>query len=305
MQLLHSYQNGNTQVSLFDDGTKIRIFDSAPVSDFPESMDVKITNYCEPVKNNKICGYCHEKSGLHGKHGDLALLLTKLDEMHAGCEIAIGGGNILTHPDLLWFLREVKARQIIPNVTINEKHIEPYQDLILKLIKEDLIKGVGISYSSKEYLKDILPIVRASSNVVFHMIAGINQVSDIDDLNELCLAENRFCKILVLGYKQHGFGINYYVKNPAVESNKYSWYVSIGAQLQKNNLVISFDNLGIKQMNVQRFLTDDAWNSFFQGNDGSHTMYIDAVKQEYAISSTSNSRVAFADMGLREFFKSI
>ena len=39
------------------------------------------------------------------------------------------------------------------------------------------------------------------------------------------------------------------------------------------------------------------------GSDGVWTMYIDAVNQEYAKSSTSKERVSFNDASLIHFFK--
>ena len=67
MNLLGEYQNGNYKVTIFDDGTKIRETDDDKfISEFPECMDVKITNYCDMG-----CPYCHENSTTNGLHGDI------------------------------------------------------------------------------------------------------------------------------------------------------------------------------------------------------------------------------------------
>jgi hypothetical protein len=42
--LLAEYDNGDYHVRLYKDGTKVRSGDGVPA--FPESMDLKITNYC-------------------------------------------------------------------------------------------------------------------------------------------------------------------------------------------------------------------------------------------------------------------
>ncbi|MCK9470133.1 MAG: polymorphic toxin-type HINT domain-containing protein [Bacilli bacterium] len=48
MKLLGKYKNGNYTVTLFSDGTKIRENDLDHFrADFPESMDLKITNKCD------------------------------------------------------------------------------------------------------------------------------------------------------------------------------------------------------------------------------------------------------------------
>ena len=64
--MLKSYMNGNTLVTIYEDGTKVREYDGTPVPVHPESMDVKITNACDAG-----CRYCHEKSVPSGKHADL------------------------------------------------------------------------------------------------------------------------------------------------------------------------------------------------------------------------------------------
>ena len=97
--------------------------------DFPENADIKITDYCDAG-----CAYCHENSTIKGVHGDLRRIEKTLDSLHAGTEMAVGGGNALAHPDLIWFLEKLKSRGVLANITINQKHLRPYKDLICKLV---------------------------------------------------------------------------------------------------------------------------------------------------------------------------
>ena len=217
MELLNKYNNGNVSVSIYDDGTLIREYEGEPLPEFPSSMDIKITNYC----NGAFCQFCHEKSNPNGKHGDLNKLLEVISVLPGGAECAIGGGNALSHPDLIPFLQTLKDRGIIANITINEKHILEYNNLILDLINNDLVKGIGISYSDKSYLPNIVPIIKASNNIVFHLIMGLNKVDDIDTLESFCAEQNKKCKILILGYKQFGNGINYYLKKMGLSSEDF------------------------------------------------------------------------------------
>ena len=71
MEILHSYDNGNVKVTLYTDGTKIQEWsdNETPNPEFPNSMDIKITNYCD-----LSCKFCHEMSTLQGKHGNLEFL---------------------------------------------------------------------------------------------------------------------------------------------------------------------------------------------------------------------------------------
>lgn len=59
-KLLSKYRNGNYNVAIFDDGTKIRYNNlDCLVPEFPESMDVKISNYCPFRLQNVFC--CGDK----------------------------------------------------------------------------------------------------------------------------------------------------------------------------------------------------------------------------------------------------
>lgn len=301
MKLLYKYTNGNTNVSIYDNGTKIREYDGIAKPIHPESMDVKITNFCDGG-----CRWCHEKSNMLGKHADLDRLLEVIKNLPAGVEIALGGGNPLTHPELLPFLKELKARGLIANMTVNQKHFKQYHDSIKILLAEDLIKGLGVSYSDSKYLKDIEPFIAISSNIVFHVIMGVNDVKVIDELFEFTKVQSANCKVLVLGYKDYGNGSHYYgINKKAIDENKLRWYCYIATYFKKSGITLSFDNLAIDQLNLKRFFTEKAWDKFYMGDEGRFSSYIDAVNQHYAICSVDPNRVSFDDMDLFTFFGGI
>lgn len=282
------YQNGNTFVTLMSDGSKIREYEDTPFIVFPESIDVKITNYCDMG-----CSYCHESSTIKGLHGDLNKLLEVIEPLPRGVELAIGGGNPLSHPNLVEFLQILKDRGLIANITVNQGHLKTYQDLLLYLIKEDLVKGVGISIVNNNF-NYIKPLLEVTNNIVYHVIAGVNEIEVINKLIPL----SKECKVLILGYKVFGFGVQFY--SDSTLSNLKHWYKSLYRYF--NNCTLSFDNLAIEQLKVKRLLTKEAWNSFYMGDDFTYTMYIDAVNQEYAPTSRSKQRVSFHQNTLIEFF---
>ena len=300
MEVLSSYQNGNTQVTIFNDGSLERKFlepNNIKV-DFPSSLDVKITNYCDAG-----CAFCHEQSTVAGQHGDLNELSRVLAPLPAGVEVAIGGGNPLAHPELTPFLERCKAQGLICNITINQQHVESYKENIINFINNKLIYGIGISYSSSTYLNSIDPILLATNNLVFHLIMGINKINDIETLMSFCKERNKECKVLLLGCKHYGFGIDYYLKNKKIEDNKYEWYTKLAQYFKQSNLVLAFDNLAISQLNLKRYFTESAWGTFYMGDDFQYTMYVDAVNKQYAPSSCSANRVSFNSQSLLEFFK--
>ena len=134
MELLGRYKNGNFVTTILSDGTKIReTSEDKFVPDYAESMDIKITNFCDME-----CKFCHEGSSLHGKFGDI-LNEKFINTLHPYQEIAIGGGDATSHPDLIPFLQKLKERKVIANMTVNQIHFEKKHELIKKIVDEKLI----------------------------------------------------------------------------------------------------------------------------------------------------------------------
>jgi organic radical activating enzyme len=276
--LLERYRNGNYTVELYDDGTKIRYTNNDEfISEFPENIDVKITNYCDAG-----CAYCHENSTVEGLHGDLNAKF--FDTLRTGTELAIGGGNPLSHPKLVPFLRRIKDQGVISNLTVNQIHFEKSQELIDMLVTDGLIKGLGISFM--RYSDKFIRAVQKYDNAVLHVINGVVNLKELEKLY------NSNLKLLILGYKYLRRGESYY--SPKVEDKKQEIYDNIH-KIIKGFKVVSFDNLAIEQLNIRRLFTKDDWEKFYMGDDGNFTMYVDVVKKEFAISSTSLKRYKLMD----------
>lgn len=291
MTQIAQYKNGNTTVTILNDGTKVREYEGIPEIFHPESIDVKITDYCDLG-----CAYCHESSTTKGAHADLNKLLDIIIELPAGVELAIGGGNPLSHPGLVEFLQALKSRGIIANLTVNQGHLKTYQEMLVYLIKDELIRGLGISITSNNFTY-VKPLLEITNNIVYHLIAGVNKVDVVDKLIEL-----GNCKVLILGYKLFGFGVNYHSKE--VDAELKNWYKQLPNFIESGKCTLSFDNLAIEQLKVRRLFTHQGWEKFYMGDDFCFTMYIDAVKQEYAPTSRSKNRKSFEEYSLINYFKS-
>ena len=278
MEILTEYQNGNYRVTLYTDGTKIkRTEDDLFQADFPDSMDLKITNFCDLA-----CPMCHENATTLGQHADLSADF--LDKLHPGTELAIGGGNPLSHPELLPFLEKMKARGIICNLTVNEKHLKEYRAQIEALLQEKLIWGLGISL--QEYCEATLEFAKRNPNTVLHLICGMIKKEELSSLFDKEL------KILLLGYKRFGRGVSYY--SPKIGA-RICEMRHILPDILPRFAVVSFDNLAIEQLQLKKALTEDTFESMFMGEDGDATMYVDLVKREFALSSTAKERYPLLD----------
>lgn len=290
---MYTYRNGNYTVEIRNDGTKIRSYEGVPLPMYPESIDVKITNYCDAA-----CLFCHEQSTKRGVHGDLDVGLRVLSMLPAGAEIAIGGGNPLSHPDLVPFLLKLRTMHLVPNITVNQFHLQPYETLLHQLIDDELIFGLGISYTglANEHLFPYM-----TNNTVFHLIMGVHTIYDLTSIQQ----QWPNAKVLLLGYKVFGRGEHYFaVHSQAVERNLYAWYTQLPSFF-RSDMVISFDNLAIKQLNAKRFFTNDMWSSFYMGDDGTFTMYMDLVEKTYAVSSTKTKRWDITDKSIDAMFADV
>lgn len=284
MKLLDKYKNGNAEIMLFDNGTRVIEYpdDEKLNVAFPLSMDCKITNKC-PMG----CPMCHEKSTPNGEHGDI-MNAEFINKLHKGTEMAIGGGAVTGHPDLVPFLEKLKQIGVRPSITVHQKEFEENEELINHLIKNQLIYGLGVSFSVKN--DELWSKIIKYQNAVVHLINGIHGQDVFDYFS------NKGVKILILGYKDFGRGHDLLnTKMNEIIENKKKWLNENLKEYIEKFKVVSFDNLAIEQLDVKNILSEKQWNEFYQGDDGVSTMYVDLVKKEFGRTSTAVERFTMLD----------
>lgn len=281
MKILGIYKNGNYQVTILDDGTKIRRTDEDEfIPSFPENADVKITDKC-----SQGCPFCYEGCTKEGNHANLmnpdgTFAQPWMNTLQPYTELALNG-NDLDIPNLEMFLIKMQEKHIIVNITVNQNQFMKHVDFLKMLTKYKMIYGLGVSLTNSKDEK-FFEALKEFPNAVIHTIAGILGAEDI-----VILMKNKV-KVLILGYKNLGRGINY-------KNNIYNHVEDYIKQLQfwlpkmiNECKVVSFDNLAIQQLNVKDLLfkdKEDEWSEFYMGDDGNFTLYIDAVKEEFAKNS--------------------
>lgn len=151
--------------------------------------------------------------------------------------------------------------------------------MIKKLVNEKLIYGLGVSLVTPT--ENFIKLIKQYPNAVIHVINGVLKPSDIQAL------ENNNLKILILGYKHLRRGDDFYdIDHENIEIRQSWLYENLSNIIEKFN-VVSFDNLAIEQLNARRLMTDEEWNEFYMGDDGTMTYYIDMVERKFAKSSTA------------------
>lgn len=275
MELLGKYRNGNYITTILSDGTRIReTEDDEFIPAFAENMDIKICNRCD-----MNCKFCHEGSTVDGKLGDI-MNEKFVDTLHPHQEVALGGGNVLEHPDLIPFLKKLKDRKIIANITLNQCHFEREIKTVDMLVKEKLIYGLGISLVNPT--EEFIEKIKQYPNAVIHVINGVLKPLDVEIL------ANRGLKILILGYKHLRRGEDWYSEDHENIVIKQMWLKENLSDMINKFKVVSFDNLAIEQLEIKKLLSQEEWDEFYAGDDGTHTYYIDMVERKFARSSTAD-----------------
>lgn len=296
--VLGTYFNGNYNVTIYEDGTKIREnnLDNLTPS-FAESCDCTITYRCD---NN--CDFCYMGCTPNGKHADLLsdVNINFINTLHPYTELALNG-NDLSHPQLIDFLKLLNEKNIIANITVNQRHFMEHYDYIKTMINDKLIYGLGISLVNSQNI-DFINKAKTIPNAVIHTICGVTTIEDYETIL------NNNLKVLILGYKTLSRGVSYKTNNSfrvTVLTQLLKDFIKVTLHGRHRKLLISFDNLAIEQLEIKKMLTDEEWNSFYMGDDGKYTFYIDLVNRTFSSSSISNIKYNMDNLSVDEMFNTI
>lgn len=291
MKLLAKYQNGNLTTTLYSDGTRIRETEDDEFKPaFAENVDVHISNRCD-----NGCKMCYANCTPNGEFGKLSGWHF-LDTLHEGTEMALNL-NFPMPDDFFDFLRLLKSKGIITNVTINQNHFMEHEDVIHQMYRENLIYGIGVSLSNPT--EEFIERIKRYPNAVIHVINGLFTEKQYNILKDNNL------KILILGYKDVGRGIEYHNTANGYITNNMKWLYENLKNIIPHFKVISFDNLSLNQLEVKRLLSEKQWDEFYGGDDGTFTFFINLVDGYFAKNSLSSVHYPIDNLTMDEMFNII
>lgn len=265
-----SYKNGNYTVMLdLSNGSKMRFNNLDNITpDHAESIDITISKYCEMG-----CQFCYAGCSKNGEHADI-MSPRFIDNLPPYTELALNGNEPL-HPELVPFLEKCKSLKLVPSITVNQTTFMKNIDLLKQLSDDRLIYGLGVSLTNAS--DSFIKAVQKFPNAVIHVVNGIVNTG------QLYVLSNKGLKILILGYKTVGRGIEYYGHNALmVEAKKSSLCNDLENIINENWFdVVSFDNLALEQLEVKRLMSEDEYRRFYMGDDGKFSMYIDMVSKRF------------------------
>ena len=314
-----TYINGNYVVNINHLGQRtkraLRIGEEL-VPAFPDSIDLKITNKC-----SRGCPFCHENSTPTGKILNLEKTIEKLEQLpKVGIELAIGGGNVFECPEetaelITW----ANGRGFNPRITVRYEDLEEHQDYISRIKRFEektvpeawrkiltVVNTIGISVDKHVEFPEIegYSLSRGTptpDNIVWHVIIGI---TSLEEVIKMLKDDTYYRNILFLGLKQFGRAKDYNIPDltewkKEITSCIYRLRKYYDGRRRKT---ISFDNLALKQLNIKEVLTPDEWETMYQGQDFSSSMYVDAVEGMLAPNSTSTNRTSWDEIGIVDYF---
>ena len=197
-------------------------------------------------------------------------------------------------------------------MTVNWRDLIQQNEKIQKLTQEKLIYGVGVSMPTpneslspddEEFLKNALA---EAPTAVCHLILGIHTLDYIKRLARRLYSP----QFLILGYKPIRRGLEYKQRKDRViqkniEDVKFFFqdeFDFISEELNFESVV--FDNLALEQLDLLELFRSKSPENYM-GDEGQFTMYIDLVKGEYAVSSTSMERFPIDGLTADEIFAKV
>jgi len=256
----------------------------------PELVDVKITDYC-PFG----CEFCYQAStpnGLHASPDKINRLMDHLAELEV-FEVALGGGEPTMHPQFAEILQYCHTNKIKPNfTTFSKKWLNDTN--IVHAVKE-YCGGIGVSVHNEKDLdkvEDIAETINDTrnnfgqsiwSNSVQIMAQYVLGAHDQDDSIQLIKAAwDRHIPILLLGYKDVGFGADFAKHN--IEGIEVALKLLLDDIERCRYATLSVDTAVLDQhpqlcevLGISKALTSSP--------EGKFSMYIDLVNEKMAKSS--------------------
>lgn len=243
-------------------------------STYPELIDMKITNYC-----NNNCVWCYQDSqpgGQSAKMSDIWTLGAAIKHMGV-FEVALGGGDTMSHPRFMDILRQIRKAEAIPNFTtssIDWMLDAPKCNKIMNLCGQ---AAYSVTHSSQvtrlAHIIGLMEIDRRQISVQHIVGTARNGVADI--IRECYKYE---IPLTLLGYKTTGRGKDF-------QPEDVGWISAVRHASKCHQLPsLSVDTLLAAQYTKE---LDDlgVHSKMYDTAEGDFSMYIDAVSMQCGPSS--------------------
>lgn len=187
--------------------------DAPPALCAPTLVDFQITNRCRMG-----CPHCYAASGPDGEHAawrDLETVLTRARDAGV-CQVALGGGEPLLHPDIIELLHLCCDNGLVPNLTTGGMD---FTDANLRALRECCgavglsLEAVGEAYNRVrgklgfDGFRAALDRLREwEIPTVLQVVLSEANLDELPALVDFCLAQSPLYGVIFLAYKPVGRG---------------------------------------------------------------------------------------------------
>jgi len=254
------WKNGNYYIILFGpERSKVRIAFHNDVlkPEYPELVDVKITNRCYHE-----CSWCAEGSVADGADADGPTVRDFLKHLHPGVEVTIGGGDPLLHLMLHSILRTRKFVSItVRDTDVLNGRVTPY-------VKLEHVR-LGVSLSPGTDADELVATLRAHRSPYWPTVHWVHGVNTLKQLRNL--VSSGAPRVLILGYKPIGRGAFYTPK--LVRPEQFREVMELARNHRTTSL--AFDHLAIEQFGLREYILDHPL--LYGGAEGRYSFFVDFV----------------------------
>lgn len=287
------YDKENDDYVLQNDrnGNKVRFSfktnEETKKSSFPELVDLKITNHC-----GYGCTFCYQSSTKEGKHGGIEEIETALNLLAKSktMEIAIGGGEPTSHPEILRILQKTKSLNMLTCFTTKNFDLNEHPDFLEILKTTDSIAFSCNSLVEVQKFFALRTIVNASDldwdtlpDLYIQMIPELMSDEIFDKILSF-ISENMWgAKVTLLGYKDFGFGEKYKPKNRFATSQ---WIDTVKKYSNIQQTKFGIDSVLVSKWKKE-LIEQHVDPLAMVGEEGKFSCYLDAVNMTVHKSSFS------------------
>lgn len=185
-----------------------------PTLSAPTLVDFQITEKC-----HMGCPHCYASSVDDGKHvawDDLALVVSQMKDCGV-CQVALGGGEPLIHPQIIPLLELCHQSGIVPNLTTGGMNFSDQKLAALRRYCGAVgisMEGVGKRYDRwrswgfANFIKALDRMREARIPTVIQITLSARNLGELDEMVDFLLTQKHLYGVIFLAYKNVGRGIS-------------------------------------------------------------------------------------------------
>ncbi len=181
----------------------------------PTLVDFQITNMCYMG-----CSHCYASSSPDGAHAELADIELALSRMKdAGvCQVALGGGEPLLHPNIGEVLDMCHEKGIVPNLStggmqLSRKNLAMLHKRCGAVAVSMENTGARLAVWRKTDFRNIENaislLLSASIRTVIQVVLSPRNIEDLDLIVDFCLSRKKLYGVIFLAFKPVGRGATF------------------------------------------------------------------------------------------------